>query len=51
MNVVVIPFLIGLIIMLFLMLKTRFGPFLSMLLGGLIIGIGCGITGPATVSR
>lgn len=50
MNVVVIPFLIGLIIMLFLMLKTRFGPFLSMLLGGLIIGIGCGITGPATVS-
>lgn len=38
-----IPFLIGLAIMLTLMIKTKIGPFMSMLLGALIIGVGCGL--------
>ena len=37
------PFLIGLAIMLTLMIKTKIGPFMSMLLGALIIGVGCGL--------
>lgn len=39
----VIAFLVGLCIMLFLMLKTKLGPFMSMLFGALLTGIGCGI--------
>ena len=38
-----IVFLLGLAVMLFLMIKTKLGPFMSMLLGGLIIGMGCGV--------
>lgn len=41
---VIVAFLVGLSIMLFLMLKTKLGPFMSMLFGALITGIGCGIT-------
>lgn len=38
----IIIFLIGLVIMLVMMIKTKIGPFMSMLFGALIIGIGCG---------
>ena len=37
----IIVFLAGLAIMLFLMMKTKLGAFMSMLFGCLIIGIGC----------
>ncbi len=40
---IVIPFLAGLALMLLLMIKTKLGPFMSMLLGAFIIGIGCGL--------
>lgn len=46
----IIVFLVGLVIMLFLMLKTKIGPFLSMLFGALIIGIGCGLSPATTIS-
>ena len=35
-------FLVGLVIMLALMMKTKLGPFICMLLAGLGIGIACG---------
>ncbi len=46
----IIVFLAGLAIMLFLMMKTKLGAFMSMLFGGLIIGIGCNIGGSETIS-
>ncbi|RGY99602.1 GntP family permease [Clostridium sp. AM58-1XD] len=46
----IIIFLVGLAIMLFLMIKTKLGPFMSMLFGGLIIGIGCGVGTSETIS-
>ena len=46
----VIAFLIGLSIMLYLMIKTKFGPFMSMLFGALLVGIGCGIAPLEVVS-
>lgn len=46
----IIPFLIGLSIMLYLMIKTKIGPFVSMLFGSVIIGLGCGLSGPDTIS-
>lgn len=45
----IIVFLVGLAIMLFLMIKTKLGPFMSMLFGGLIIGIGSGVGSAATI--
>lgn len=36
-------FLVGLVIMLVLMMKTKLGPFICMLLAGLGIGIACGL--------
>lgn len=45
-----LPFIIGLVIMLALMLKTKLGPFASMLFGALIIGMGCGMGGNDTVN-
>ncbi|WP_028254643.1 GntP family permease [Veillonella magna] len=47
---IIIPFLMGLIIMLVLMIKTRIGPFMSMLIGAMIIGIGCGVSAKETIS-
>lgn len=46
----IIVFLVGLSIMLFLMLKTKMGPFMSMLFGALITGIGCGIAPLDTIN-
>ena len=45
-----IVFLLGLAVMLFLMIKTKLGPFMSMLLGGLIIGMGCGVGSSETIN-
>lgn len=45
-----LPFIVGLAIMLFLMLKTKLGPFASMLLGALLIGLGCGVSANDTIS-
>lgn len=47
---ILIPFLIGLIIMLFLMIKTKIGPFMSMLIGAMLIGIACGVSTHDTIS-
>ena len=38
-----IIFLIGLILMLALMMKTKLGPFMCLLLGSLVIGMACGL--------
>lgn len=46
----IIIFLIGLVIMLVMMIKTKIGPFMSMLFGALIIGIGCGVAPSDTIS-
>lgn len=46
----IVPFLIGLIIMLVLMIKTKMGPFVSMLLGALFIGMTCGVSGTDTIN-
>lgn len=46
---IIIPFLIGLVIMLFLMIKTKIGPFMSMLIGALIIGMACGVSANKTI--
>lgn len=46
----IIVFIVGLAIMLFLMIKTKVGPFMSMLFGGLIIGIGSGLGASKTIS-
>lgn len=46
----IIVFLLGLAVMLFLMIKTKLGPFMSMLLGGLIIGMGCGVGSSETIN-
>lgn len=46
----IIIFVVGLSIMLFLMIKTKLGPFMSMLFGGLIIGVGCGVGGLETIN-
>lgn len=43
-------FIIGLTIMLFLMIKTKIGPFVSMLFGALIIGIGGGVNATETIN-
>lgn len=43
-------FLIGLAVMFFLMLKTKVGPFMSMLFGSLIIGLGCGVNSADTIN-
>lgn len=46
---ILLPFFIGLAIMFFLMLKTKIGPFMSMLLGALIIGLGGGVSAGNTM--
>ena len=46
----IIIFLSGLVIMLVMMIKTKIGPFMSMLFGALIIGIGCGVAPSDTIS-
>ena len=45
-----VAFLIGLAVMFFLMLKTKVGPFMSMLFGSLVIGLGCGVSSADTIS-
>ncbi len=47
---VLVAFLFGLALMFFLMLKTKVGPFMSMLFGSLIIGLGCGVSSADTIS-
>lgn len=47
---ILVPFFIGLVIMFFFMIKTKIGPFMSMLLGALIIGIGCGVPANTTIN-
>lgn len=44
-----VAFLIGLAVMFFLMLKTKVGPFMSMLFGSLVIGLGCGVSSADTI--
>ena len=43
-------FLVGLVIMLALMMKTKLGPFICMLLAGLGIGIACGLGSDGAIS-
>ena len=43
-------FLVGLVIMLVLMMKTKLGPFICMLLAGLGIGIACGLGSDGAIS-
>lgn len=43
-------FFIGLAVMFFLMLKTKVGPFISMLFGSLVIGLGCGVSSADTIN-
>lgn len=47
---VLAAFLVGLAVMFFLMLKTKVGPFMSMLFGSLIIGLGCGVSSADTIN-
>ncbi len=47
---IMIPFLIGLAFMMFLMIKTKAGPLVSMLLAALLIGMTCGLTGLETIN-
>lgn len=46
----IIPFLIGLVVMMVLMIKTKIGPFVSMLMGALFIGMACGVSGTDTIN-
>lgn len=46
----IIVFIIGIAIMLLLMIKTKMGPFLSMLFAALIIAMGCGISATEAIS-
>lgn len=43
-------FLVGLAIMLVMMMKTKFGPFICMLIAGLGIGIACGLGSDGAIS-
>lgn len=45
-----VPFLICLALMMVLMIKTKIGPLISMLLGALAIGMTCGVSGTDTIS-
>ena len=46
----IIVFCIGIAFMLVLMLKTKMGPFLSMLLAALLIAMGCGMPAADAIS-